>query len=162
MASFQSPLSLPDRASRYIRRSEMPTMLATTQLLKFSHMEILYEIVKAEPRLGRLLGHISIWDNVERWRTKNEEKISCVEDQMKCKKVQLTPNSALVYQNSKHQAHSIPKIHTLAESQAAIQAQMKFDRQATVISEEMFSESDSEDEFDSEETLGNESDDDST
>ena len=145
-----------------MRNSHLPSMLATIKLLQISHMEMIHEAQRTEPRLGRLLGHMRTYDNLEHWRRGNAEQISRAEEQMKYRKVHSTPNSTPVYRNSINQAHPILKLRTLAEFQAAIRAQTEAETQKTVTTEEVLLESDSEDDVDSEGTLGDESDDDST
>jgi hypothetical protein len=135
-------------------------MLATIKFLQISHMEMINEAQRTEPRLGRLLGHMRTYDNLEHWRRGNAEQISRAEDQMKYRKP--TPNSTPVYQNSINHARPILKLRTLAEFQAAMRAQTQAETQAPVTTEEVRSESDFEGDVDSEEILGDDSDNDST
>ena len=139
----------------------MPAMLVATKLLKISYMEMLYESNRSEPRLNRLLGHVSIYDNVNRWCTENAEKLSHFEERIKRQKAQSTLKSTLECPKNTNQSHSV-KIRKLAEFQATICAHTEAETQKTVITEDILSKSDSEDEFDSEETLGDDSGDDST
>lgn len=140
---------------------EMPELPVVNKLCQLSHMAILHEGMRPEPRLRRLLGHISTYDNAERWRTENQQQIYDFEmarHNNAQKLLKLKP----AYQSSIIPSGPTLKLRTLAEFQVAIGAHLQAEQQTTVSTEEVFLESDSEEEADSSETPDDDSDDEST
>lgn len=129
-------------------------------LLQVSNEEILREEKSQEPRLRRLLGHISTFENVSRWRTENEQKERIAKtDQRNEFKNSQAPKSQ--YRSSIAPSGSTLKLRTLADFESAICAHVVAEKQTTVFTEEVTSDIDFEDENDPDETQDDESDDES-
>ena len=136
----------------------MPKFLAANKLRQLSHMEILREGERPEACLRRLLGHISIYDSVERWRIEHADEILASEAaQRDAALLQLRAMQPACPTNS---VDSPLKIRTLAQFQAAIRAHLDEDKETTVREEEVFSddEYDEDVDVDSDDTLYDESD----
>ena len=127
----------------------MPELQLANKLRQISHMEILQEGTRPEPRLRRLLGHINTYDNVERWRLDNEQQIVASEliHHKECQTARMTRP---ICQPSVASSQPTLKLRTLSEFQAAVRNHFEVEKETTVNTEEVSSDSDSEDETESE------------
>jgi hypothetical protein len=127
----------------------MPELQVACKLRQISHMEILQEGTRPEPRLRRLLGHINTYDNVERWRLDYEQQIIASEmiHHKECQTMRMTKP---ICQSSVASSQPTLKLRTLSEFQAAVRNHFEVEKETTVNTEEVSSDSDSEDETESE------------
>jgi hypothetical protein len=137
----------------------MSELLTANKIHQISHMEILQEGTRPEPRLCRLLGHISAYDNVEQWRRDNQQKIFLAET-ARYQQAQIVRLAKPTCQATASGSESPLKLRTLAQFQAAVRSQVEVDKETTVSTEEVLSDSDSEedeDETESDDDSDNES-----
>lgn len=127
----------------------MPELQLANKLRQISHMEILQEGTRPEPRLRRLLGHINTYDNVERWRLDNEQQIVASE-MIHHKECQTARMTEPICQSSVLSPQPTLKLRTLSEFQAAVRNHFEVEKETTVNTEEVFSDSDTDDETESE------------
>jgi hypothetical protein len=127
----------------------MPELQLANKLRQISHMEILQEGTRPEPRLRRLLGHINTYDNVERWRLEYEQQIIASE-MIHDKESQTMRMTKPICQSSVASSQPALKLRTLSEFQAAVRNHFIVEKETTVNTEEVSSDSDSEDETESE------------
>jgi hypothetical protein len=97
-------------------------------------MEILHEGERPEARLRRLLGHISIYDSVERWRTEHADEILASE--IAQRNATLLPSRAMKPACRISSVDSPLRLHTLAQFQAAIRMHLDEDKETMVPEEE--------------------------
>src|SRR5271155_4002008 len=118
--------------------------LTATKVLQLSHMELLCEVERAEPRLRRLLGHISTFENVSHWCKQNQMKkdsnLGGDEEERKDPEMQYNAGRNGI---ATTQSTYIPKVRTLSELEAAIGPQLKDRRLVTVTATEVTLDSDS-------------------
>jgi hypothetical protein len=135
----------------------MPQSLAANKLQHISHVEISQEGGRPDPRLWRLLGHMSVFDKVHQWRIEHAEQIRVAEIAQN-NAAQTVQAKRPIYHSNLTSANSIPKLRTLADFQAAIRAHLEADKETTFSIEEILSDDDSEDEDDFDEISSEESD----
>jgi hypothetical protein len=146
-------------------RGSMPQMLtATKKVLQKSHMGIVTEGSSSQPRLGRLLGHINAYDNAHRWCSENGDQIARAEQEARDVRDRIEQKNDHFYQQNRHQSNPTLKLQTLPQFQAAIRSHFEAEKQTVATTVEVISDCDFEvntaDE-DSDETLVNESEEDS-
>lgn len=113
-------------------------MQSTAQkIMQISHIELLYESARPEPRLGRLLGHVGTYENTRRWyeQTKNEN-ISCKFRDKEEGEIYMRRRGKIrgIESSAQRSAH-VQHVQTLLEPQAMIQSQLQ-DQQFVVVTEE--------------------------
>ena len=121
----------------------MHNFLVAEKLHQISHMEILHEGDRPGARLRHLLGHISIYDSVERWRTEHTDAILASEAARRDAALLQLRTTKPACSNSS--VDSPMKLHTLVQFQAAIRAHLDRDGQTTV-HEKVFSDEGGEEE----------------
>ena len=136
----------------------MLQLRAANKLHRLSHTELSHG-GKPDPNLWRLLGHMSIYDNVERWRTENAAQIHIAGTAQR-NAARISQARKTTYQSNVPSSETPLKLRTLAEFQAAIRAHMppEAEKETTVSTEEVSSD----DEDTSDEAMSDESDDEST
>jgi len=141
--------------------SMLQMLTATKHVLQKSHMEIVTERSSSQPRLGRLLGHISAYDNAHRWCSENGDQIAQSEQEARDIRDRIEQKNDHFYQQNRYRSKSI---QTLAQFQAAIRSHFESESQTVVTTAEVIPDCDFEvnpaDE-DSDETHSNESEEDS-
>jgi len=138
----------------------MSELLTANKIHQISHMEILQEGTRPEPRLRRLLGHISTYDNVEQWRMDNQQQIFLAET-ARYQKAQIVPLPKPTCRATVSSSDPQLKLRTLAQFQAAVRSHFEVEKETTVSTEEVLSDSDSEEDEDENE-LNDDSDNEST
>lgn len=140
-------------------RSVLHAKDAATYLLQLSYQELLRESEKAEPRLSRLLGHVSLYENVAHWQTEAETGLRPFDKGKADVTSEILPASsnAFDFGQKANRVRSTATLSTLAEFQAFICEQMESKKVVTVMTEEVCSDSDFEDELGSDETYSDES-----
>lgn len=133
----------------------MSELLTANKIHQISHMEILQEGTRPEPRLGRLLGHISAYDNVEKWRMDNQQQIFLAET-VRYQQARVVPLPKPTCQATVSPSDNPLKLCTLAQFQAAVRSQFEVEKDTIVSAKEVLADTDSEEDEDE-----NESDDDS-
>jgi hypothetical protein len=126
--------------------AKMP--LTAIKVLQLSHMELLCEVERAEPRLRRLLGHISTYENVSHWCQQNQKKsvpsLGRDEEGKHPGMQDDTDRNGVAMTESTY----VPKAWTLSGLEAAIGLQLKSQRLVTVTATEVTQDSDSSDDGD--------------
>jgi type II secretory ATPase GspE/PulE/Tfp pilus assembly ATPase PilB-like protein len=121
----------------------MDDLFLANTIHHMSHMMVVREGTRPEPRLRRLLGHIATYDNAEQWRKDNQQKIFHEES--------AAYHQAQVVHVTKPLCHATIvtdkelKLRTLVHIQAAVRGQLQQQKETTVMTEEVLS-SDSESE----------------
>jgi hypothetical protein len=127
------------------------TRITAQKILQMSHMELLQEGARPEPRLHRLLGHITAYENASQW---------CLENKRECifymgdKKEKAGDKRATTDDNGRDELSSkfptqAQYFRTLSESQVAAQSQLKPWMSITVSATEVDADSDDSDSSDS-------------
>src|SRR6266516_1501191 len=117
-----SPLKSP---SQHHSSVTLDQKRATAQkILQVSHMELLYEGAHPEPRLRRLLDHVSAHDNADRWCQENKRKsIFYIRDHKEKAQEETATAGDTSHQNgmSLKSPTKEQRFRTLSEFQVAIQ-----------------------------------------
>lgn len=138
------------------------TRITAQKILQMSHMELLQEGARPEPRLHRLLGHITAYENASQW---------CLENKRECifymgdKKEKARDKRATTDDNGRDGLSSrfptqVQYFRTLSEFQVAAQSQLKPRTSITVNATEVDADSDSDSSDSSDETYESDSHDD--
>jgi hypothetical protein len=135
----------------------MPGMSSTIHLLHLSYREMLSEADKPEPRLHRLLAHSILYENVSRQQLELEQEVSSATEEQTGGSTN-APKSChtFVYEQDTGIQSSTPKLRTLADIQAFIHSQTEASK-PVVTTEEISSDSDSYSDWESDDTLRNDS-----
>jgi hypothetical protein len=148
----------------YPHGSMLQILTATKKVLQKSHMGIVTESSSLQPRLGRLLGHINAYDNAHHWCSENGDQIARTEQEARDARVRIEQKNDRFYQQNRYRSNLSLEFQTLAQYQAAIRSHFEAEKQTVVKTAEVISDCDFEvnpaDE-DSDETLSNESEEDS-
>lgn len=129
-------------------RNVLRAKAAVNDLLQLSYRELFRESEKAEPRLSRLLGHLSLYENVARWQAGVERELLPFV-KLKLEEVSGTSpasSDALELGKKANRIRSTATLSSLAEFQAFVREQMESEKIVNVTTEEMCSDSDSEEE----------------
>ena len=161
MDPYENLASSSGKAYSPTTRNDLHAKAAATHLLHLSYRELFRESEKAEPRLSRLLGHISLYENVARWQT---EVVRGLLPFVKLKPEEasgtsLASSNALELGQKANRIRSTATLSTLTEFQAFVREQMESKNIVTLTTEEVCSDSDSEEEWGSDNTYSNESED---
>jgi len=130
------------------------TRITAQKILQMSHMELLQEGARPEPRLHRLLGHIRVYENASQW---------CLEDKRECifymgdKEEKARDKRATTNDNGRDGLSSkfppqMQYFQTLSEFQVAAQSQLHPQTLITVNAREVDPDSDSDSSDSSDET----------
>ena len=118
----------------------------STYLLQLSYQELFRESGKAEPRLSRLLGHISLHENVARWQQEIETGLPPFakgrEDVFT--KTSPAPSNAFHIGQKANKVRSKATLSTLADFQAFIREQIENKEFVLLTTEDVCSDCDSE------------------
>jgi hypothetical protein len=103
-----------------------------------SHMELLCESTRPEPRLHRLLGHISIYESTSRWCHEDNNRVVDLNDE----KEKVEVNGRLEKRSDRNEssaknAASVHRIRKLPKLQAKIQNQQQQHQLVTVTAKEV-------------------------
>ena len=92
------------------------------KILQSSHMELLYELARPEPRLRKLLGHFSVYEDASQWLQENEKNSVSLLVENK-EEVQEPPSDITKHQKVMHN-QDIQDSHTrgLQASEAAMRS----------------------------------------
>ena len=139
-------------------RSIRHTQDAPSYLLQLSYQELFRESGKVEPRLSRLLGHISLHENVARWQAEVETGLQSFNDGKEAVLSKKAPksNHAFHLEQKADRGRVKATLSTLVEFQAFMREQIDSKEAIFVVTEDVCSDCDSEAELGSEETRSNE------
>jgi hypothetical protein len=144
-----SPLKSPSQHLSSVTLDQK--RVTARKILQVSHMELLYEGARPEPRLRRLLGHASAHENAGRWCQENKRKsIFYIRDD-KEKAQEETATAGDSHQNgmSLKSPTKVQRFGTLSEFQVAIQSQIQHRQLVIVNATEVDGDSDDSDDSDS-------------
>ena len=118
----------------------------STYLLQLSYQELFRESEKAEPRLSRLLSHISLHENVARWQQEIETGLPpfAKEKEDVFSKTSPASSNAFHLGQKANRVRSKATLSTLAEFQAFVREQIESKKFVIFTTEEVCSDSDSE------------------
>jgi hypothetical protein len=120
-------------------------MRSTAQkILQMSYMELLYEGASPEPRLRRLLGHVSTYENTSNWCQEDKKKnFSYVDDEKdKASEEGRVENDGHQNGDFTRDATQVEHVRRWSEFQATIQSQLQHQQLVVVTAEEVTEGSD--------------------
>jgi hypothetical protein len=129
-------------------RNALQDQAAAVHLLQLSYRELFRESEKPEPRLSRLLGHILLHEDIARRQTEVARGLLPF-GKFKVEEVSgpwQASSNALELGQKANRIRSKATLSTLAEFQAFIREQMESKNIVTLATEEVCSDSDSEEE----------------
>ena len=158
--ALKPPSKLPSQPLPSVVMAQ--TRITAQKILQMSHMELLQEGARPEPRLHRLLGHVTAYENASQW---------CLENRRECifymgdKKERAGDKRATTDDNGRDGLSSrfptqVQYFRTLSEFQAAAQSQLKPRTSITVSATEVNADSDSDSSDSSDESYESDSHDD--
>ena len=147
--ALKPPSKLPSQPLPSVVMAQ--TRITAQKILQMSHMELLQEGARPEPRLHRLLGHVTAYENASQW---------CLENRRECifymgdKKEKAGDKRAATDDNGRDGLSSrfptqVQYFRTLSEFQVATQSQLKPRTSITVNATEVGADSDDSDSSDS-------------
>ena len=147
--ALKSPLKLPSQPLPDVVMAQ--TRITAQKILQISHMELLQEGARPEPRLHRLLGHITTYENASQWCLENRrEGIFCIGDkQEKAGDKRATTNDNSRDTLSSKLPTQVQCFRNLLEFQVATQSQLQDRTLVTVNAIEVDADSDDSDSSDS-------------
>jgi hypothetical protein len=123
--TLKSPSKIPSQPPPSVVMAQ--TRITAQKILQMSYMELLQEGARPEPRLHRLLGHITAYENASQWCLENKrERIFYISD----KKEKIRDKRATT-DDSGHDGlpskfpTQVQYFRTLSEFQVAAQSQLK-------------------------------------
>ena len=158
MDSHEKLVSSSGKAYSPTIRSIRHTQDAPSYLLQLSYQELFRESGKVDPRLSRLLGHISIHENVARWQAGVETGLQSFTEGNEAVLSKKAPKSDHTFhlEQKADRVRVKATLSTLAEFQAFMREQIDSKEAIFVVTEDVCSDCDSEAELGSEETRSNE------
>lgn len=115
------------------------------KVLQMSYMELLYEGARPEPRLRRLLGHVTTYENASRWCWQNQkERASFLDDEGGQDRGANRADKGRRHQDAILETTPTQgrRVWTLSELQVTIQSKLEHQPQFTVTATEVTEDSD--------------------
>lgn len=157
--ALTSPSKPPSQPVSIVVVAQTP--ITAQKILQMSHMELLYESTRADPRLRRLLGHVSTYENAHHWCLENKRNDIFYRgaEKEKAKEKRTAVDDSRRNGVSSTFSSQVQRFRTLPKFQVAMQLQPQHRRLVPVSPTEADADSDSSDSSDSESDSSNDDDD---